>query len=428
MLDLHVWGTAFGLPSIDPECLAIITYLHHAAPDNTWRLIPSNDPSLSPSHHLPALHHDGVWTSGYRQIISYLTSKSLCRDLDENLDPKQRADSTAYSSFLCAQAAPLIDLSLYVSAANWSATTRPAYSSLLPFPLTWTVPPLVRAEAIKRVEHLGLGELDTDFDPNGGLHLSAGRDALPETFRRHLPATTKKTIRDEMTPEQAAAIRLHGLIEDCLSVLDDLLGNGQEAEKRSHFFAGTLVSSLDCFAYGHLALMLKPQMPRPFLRDWMQSKAPRLCTFVDRIALPDLPWATPEPLSVLKSCARVLDSMIRNAPTLGEQYAKEMRLRTEAGTRGLDRRVLVLASSLVATGAIVGYGFHAYKMLQPFGARTQTWRPSRGGSMLSQFGELGTILSGAMGAYEPAPTPSPPAAASMFVDDGRLVEMDSEVD
>lgn len=49
MLDLHVWGPAFGLPSIDAECLAIIAYLRHAAPSDSWSLIPSNDPAISPS-------------------------------------------------------------------------------------------------------------------------------------------------------------------------------------------------------------------------------------------------------------------------------------------------------------------------------------------------------------------------------------------
>lgn len=54
MLDLHVWGSALGLPSIDPECLAIITYLHNALPSAEWRLIPSNDASIAPSSKSPA--------------------------------------------------------------------------------------------------------------------------------------------------------------------------------------------------------------------------------------------------------------------------------------------------------------------------------------------------------------------------------------
>lgn len=49
MLDVHVWGAAFGLPSIDPESFALITYLHNAAEPSSYRLVPSNDPSISPS-------------------------------------------------------------------------------------------------------------------------------------------------------------------------------------------------------------------------------------------------------------------------------------------------------------------------------------------------------------------------------------------
>jgi sorting and assembly machinery component 37 len=48
MLELHIWGPAFGLPSIDAECIAAVAYLHHAAASPTdWRLVPSNDPSGS---------------------------------------------------------------------------------------------------------------------------------------------------------------------------------------------------------------------------------------------------------------------------------------------------------------------------------------------------------------------------------------------
>lgn len=47
-MELHVWGEAFGLPSIDPECLAAISLLHHTVPRSEWSLIASNDVSVSP--------------------------------------------------------------------------------------------------------------------------------------------------------------------------------------------------------------------------------------------------------------------------------------------------------------------------------------------------------------------------------------------
>lgn len=49
MFDVHVWGAALGLPSIDPECLALITYLQNAAQPADYRLIASNDPSITSS-------------------------------------------------------------------------------------------------------------------------------------------------------------------------------------------------------------------------------------------------------------------------------------------------------------------------------------------------------------------------------------------
>ncbi|KAK5992701.1 Metaxin-3-like protein [Cladobotryum mycophilum] len=411
MLLLHVWGSAFGLPSIDAECLAVITYLHNALPSSAWRLVPSNDPAVSPSNLLPALNHDGVWTSGYLPIVNYLVSNSLCHDLDEALSPLQRTDTIAYSAYLGAHAAPLVDLSLYVSAANWSATTRPAYSSLLSFPLTWTVPTLIRAEAIRRAEHLGLAELDTDFDPNGGF-----------TY-----------LQEEMTPEQAAAIRLFGLTEDCLTVLDDFLPGGNDGDDtgRPRFFPGTTVSSLDCLAFGHLALMQKPPVPRSFLRDWLESKTPRLHRFVDDMmtacisARGDLPWTAPDAASPMSSAARILDSVMRHVPSIGDHYATEMRSRAEQGRKGLDQRTVLLAMGALITGVAASYGIQTYRAMQPFGAPTQTWQPRRLGSRLSEFGELGSMLSSAMG---PVPGGNTGWGTGGHGASGQLVETDSEVD
>ncbi|EWY92841.1 hypothetical protein FOYG_06277 [Fusarium oxysporum NRRL 32931] len=427
MLDLHVWGSAFGLPSIDPECLAIITYLHSSLPVSAWRLIPSNDPSISPCNTLPALYDEGVWVSGFSPIVEYLTDKSIGDNLDAGLTDIQQADRIAYAAFLSAHAAPLLDLSLYVSAANWSATTRPAFSTLLSFPLTWTVPPLLRAEAVKRVEHLGFADMDTDFDPNGGLHLSSGRDALPETFRRHIPVRTKKTIHEEMTPEQAVLIRLYGITEDCLTVLDDFLEGGPE-EKMYGFFNGTEISSLDCLAFGYLALMRDAPVPRSFLKDWLTKKTPRLSTFVDGMKTRCLdksqllPLVEPGNNTVLRIGSRTLDSILHNVPGLGDEYATEVRRRAEGGITGIDARSLMLALSLLATGAALGYGYHTYKALQPFGSRIQVWYSHKNYSKLSEFGALGSMLGSVLGGSVEAPRPSHPS------NQARFVETDTDVD
>lgn len=362
--------------------------------------------------------------------MRYLNSKSLGVDLDANLDDTQRADVAAYSAFLRVHASALLDLSLYVSAANWAATTRPAYSSLLSFPLTWTVPTLIRAEAISRVEHIGLAELDTDFDPNGGLHLSAGRDALPETFRKHLPnSRIKKTVHEEMTPEQAVAIRLFGLTEQSLLPLEDLLAPSKHDEHKVRFFYGTTLSSLDCLAFGYLALMQHAPVLRSFLKDFIDSKAPKLHSFVDDLlsssltAHGDLPWTQPPSKSFLQSTGRILDSVIRHVPSVSEHYAAERRYRVETKTTGVDSRSVFLAAGLLATGLLTSCGVYYYRQMPPFGSLRQVWKVG-GGSRLSEFGDLGSMLSSALGPVGNLGGEQRNSSANT----GRFVDVDSELD
>lgn len=393
---------------------------------------------------LPALHHEGTWVSGYGNVVAHLVSHGLAADLDAHLagpfsspspspspslshSSPSKADHVAYTAYLTAHVAPLLDASLYVSAANWSATVRPAYSQLLPFPLTWTVPPLVRADAVARAEHLGLARLDADFDPNGGLHLSAGRDALPETFRRHLPVGGgSKGVRESMTPEEAAAIRLFGITEASLSVLEDALGEIDAGDGEGGFLGGDRVSSLDCLASAYLTLMRDVPVPRPFLRDWLTQKSPRLCAYIDAMKANHAKptghaVAAREQVPALGVAARTLKSCVLNAPGLGEQYANELRHRAEQGIKGLGRRAMMIATGLLSASAALGYGYLFYKSLQPFGSRVHIWRVRRSGSKLDQFGDLGSMLNSA---FAPQPTLGGFSGQGSV---GRLVETDSEL-
>lgn len=55
-LELHVWGPAFGLPSIDAECLAVISYFALAVPKTLpnsskeqWVIIPDAETTTVPT-------------------------------------------------------------------------------------------------------------------------------------------------------------------------------------------------------------------------------------------------------------------------------------------------------------------------------------------------------------------------------------------
>ena len=45
VLELHVLGPAFGLPSIDAECIAAIAYLNRAVPQGQWVVVADHETS-----------------------------------------------------------------------------------------------------------------------------------------------------------------------------------------------------------------------------------------------------------------------------------------------------------------------------------------------------------------------------------------------
>jgi sorting and assembly machinery component 37 len=54
MIELHVWGPALGLPSIDPECLAAIAYLSCALSNEEWTVIVDTTSVALPPRMSPA--------------------------------------------------------------------------------------------------------------------------------------------------------------------------------------------------------------------------------------------------------------------------------------------------------------------------------------------------------------------------------------
>ncbi|KAL8813963.1 MAG: hypothetical protein Q9223_006782 [Gallowayella weberi] len=279
MLQLHVWGPAFNLPSIDPQCLAAIAYLSQAVPQSEWELVPSSDPTLSPTRELPALRDDLSWIAGFQNIIAHLLEKSDGDwDLDRNCTSQDRADISAYTSFLSSRAQILLDLSLYVSSENYHTSTRPAYARILHWPNTWLLPPQRHAAAKARTDHLNFASLSLDTadkDAESKSQFAAGTE-IPT---RVLQSTRSKTKVGRLAKEQhAARIRLDGLAEGLFEPLVKLLrGN-------DYMLSQDRLTSLDCLALGYLSLALVPEMPQPWLSQLMRSKYPSLCRYVEILA------------------------------------------------------------------------------------------------------------------------------------------------
>ncbi|EOD51359.1 putative mitochondrial import receptor subunit protein [Neofusicoccum parvum UCRNP2] len=292
VLELHVWGPAFGLPSIDPECIAAVAYAKLTLREGSWVVVASHDVSKSPNTDFPALRNGPTWVAGFKPIVQYLQRHSASEhNPDEHLTERERSDTTAFASFLRTNALPLLDLNLYTSAANYYQATAPAFTALLPWHLNYTIPPARREAARARTQHLGLSSLDIDTVDDSPTEdsFSAGKknagikdDQGPAPYRQSLlPFARKKGLRNLLSqPEYAARFKLDALANDCLIPLDTLLGDDEEKELLLHSPHPT---TLDCLVLGYLSLMLYPDLPSSWLADTIKSRFPRLAQYTARM-------------------------------------------------------------------------------------------------------------------------------------------------
>ncbi|RBQ86457.1 hypothetical protein VDGD_06131 [Verticillium dahliae] len=404
--ELHVWGPAFGLPSIDAECIAAIAYLHKALPSAEWTLIPSSDPSVTAAHRLPALHSTttDTWSSGYAAIAAQLAQTPY--SLDASLTPAQAADVAAYSSYLTTRLAPLLDISLHALPRNWAQTTRPAYSTILPFPLTWTLPTALHAAALDRSAPYLAGLTLPDEDSDDKETTSALDAAL-----KHIPAPRKKSPLEDLAPTEAATIRLHALALDALAPLNALRAEGEESpgtrlrlspSSSSSADPDTPPTSLDCLALGYLSLIRRAPVPHDFLRKALEANFPTLARMTADLAETcltapgPLPWApdsaTP---TVARTLSRFAADVLRVTPVAGPYFVSEARRRAEDPESGAAM-VAARALGLLAVGSAVAYGAWTYRGMAPFGLKKQAWARPAGGR-LGQFGALGAMLDFSLG-------------------------------
>jgi sorting and assembly machinery component 37 len=294
VLELHVWGPAFGLPSIDAECLGTIAYFHRIIPWPQWVLISDFNPSSSPNHEFPFLVDGDAKVAGFENIVLYLRNhRSGAYDLDYNLTHQQQMDRVAFISFLHSTADPLVDLHLYISSENYSGITKSAYTAILPWYTNYTIPPRRRALARTRTTHLGLNGLDVDTANEGDTEIggaSLNREYEAAKKAAGLPSDSKASQPRILqmgrgkglsgllsSPLYAARFKLDALINELLEPLSELLG------KKDYLFEGDKPSSLDCLAFGYLALMFYPQAPQAWLKEAMQTRYPRILRYIGRM-------------------------------------------------------------------------------------------------------------------------------------------------
>jgi sorting and assembly machinery component 37 len=356
-------------------------------------------------------------------IVSYLrqhvtsSGKTLA---DYDLTPPQKADLFAYSSYLTTRGSGLVALSLYASPNAWVELTRPAYSTLLPFPLTWTIPTAIRAAAIEKAEHLGMGYLAAEAEADE----DAAKNPTETTPTGFLRLRQQLGPRKSMQPEQTAAIRFQQLADDFFTTLDDLRGSNR------YLLGTSSPSSLDFLAYGYLALM-RVQTPYPILaRTFMANNRPSL-QFLQAIEVESQDYVLPrkesQPRGLPKTIGIFADGAIESIAGAGESWKRWRR----GGIKPYgEEEVQNPAQALIAIGGVV-VGLAAvgaavlFRGLSPLGASTHSWEPPKEEKGLYRFGEIGALLD-SLPIFEQLPTASSPIRDTIYHKDNVDIAVDVE--
>lgn len=242
----------------------------------------------------------------------------------------------------------------------------------------------IRRRMCDTAEHLGLSDLNIDDertpDQAQGSATSESTEGFLKIPERLRPR--RRGVKANLSPEQTALFRLEAVARDTLGVLADLKGNVGLGDDR-FFFGSDRPTSLDCLGFGYLALMLVPEVPRPWLRDVMRRRYESLALFVDNIrdelfggdVASSLPWqgvqAGDGPWRVTRFARGILRASVPEDWLLVTQTSPRD---AQRGSRGPP--VLAVLGSSAALLSIVG-SVLLYRHLMPFGSVLYRWEMQR---------------------------------------------------
>ncbi|XP_043936138.1 metaxin-1 [Protopterus annectens] len=247
-MELYCWKGDWGLPTVDVECLTVLTYAKFAGAPLKVRKI--TNPWRSPSGSLPALKSvdEGVLCQPHK-IITHLRKQKYNADYD--LSAKQGADTMAFISLLEEKLLPAVIYSFWVDSKNYVDHTRKWYAEAIPFPLNFFLPNRLQGKYLER------------------LRLTKGSGWCEED--------------EEKEKELFAEAR------ECMNLLSQKLGTQK-------FFFGDSPASLDAYVFSHLALLLKAKLPNGKLQQHLKS-LDNLCSFCTSILSLYFPGNEGEPNS-----------------------------------------------------------------------------------------------------------------------------------
>ncbi|BFZ01007.1 hypothetical protein BsWGS_04046 [Bradybaena similaris] len=210
-MKLTVWRGDWGLPSVDPHCLAVLAYCKFSGVPVD--IIKTGNPWYSPSGNFPVLRCKGVAYTKMSDIFSYLRKESW--GCDHELSCKQSADVLAFSAMLEERLLPALLHLWWMDDKTFIDVTRPWYASAIPFPFSLFHPRRKQKKAELRVLLTKGGDYITDAETEAKVYKEA---------------------------------------KECLNLLSYKLGD-------KPFMFGRVPSSLDALIFGYLAPLLKAPLP-----------------------------------------------------------------------------------------------------------------------------------------------------------------------
>ncbi|KAI9555759.1 Metaxin-1 [Daphnia sinensis] len=231
VMELEIWKGEWGLPSVDVNCLEVMTYAKFSGTPLKTKI--TNNPFKTPHGSLPVFQHENECLTKFGEISAYLRKNNHTADFE--LSPKQCAEAFAYSHLIYEKLVPALQFVWWIDSKNFVEFTRPLYAKLLPFPLNFYYP----GQYEKHAKQLAMS-------------------LYPE--------------EEDLSVIETAVYRQ---ADECLCLLATKLGEKE-------FFFGQSPSSLDAVVFAHLAPLLKAPLPSAALQNHLKA-CTNLTRFVGRV-------------------------------------------------------------------------------------------------------------------------------------------------
>ncbi|KAK4058677.1 hypothetical protein OIO90_000121 [Microbotryomycetes sp. JL221] len=267
------------LPSLDPQCLVVASYLQLLQPGG-WDLVYTTDPGTSPSGSLPFLRlADGQELTG-TAILTHLVRTSNYNNNESgaasssSVDSLQQAEATAFHSLLDTTVLPLVLHSLFSLPQNWTFT-RQLLVQHLNYPVRFWRPEQLRESARQLVEAThsawwGMGgetEKEEEADRRKKrVLLETGVEGVKDRVNEE-----RKDSRDRMRKVFGES-KIAAAAREVFTALETTLA----ASSTPFFFSSASPTPLDAHMSALLSLVLYLPLPTPILADLINASFPRL--------------------------------------------------------------------------------------------------------------------------------------------------------